>query len=159
MTSHARLRPIVPACFGAALICGLAASTPRASAADLPTHKGVYVVEVSPCEQYRRIYTDALSSARQIARLFRRDDGQFHRLKRRRMNDGFDGPDIRINAKLTGEQIDVAVLTTRVEIFVRKARQLGCYSRAGLNRADNEAANINREIAQAVIWFDPQSFQ
>ena len=141
---------------------GLAAPGDRAGAADLGYHeapRSYVVVAPSPCVEYRHIYTDALYSARQIARLFRRHDREFHRLKRFRANDGFDGPDIRLNATMSGEQIDVAVLTTRVAIFVAKARQLSCAAPARLNLIDNEASRLHREIAETSIWIDPQSFQ
>lgn len=161
MKPHARLHPLASSCIAVMLICGFAGGVQIASATDLPTHKprvAVYVVP-SPCEEYRRIYTDALFSARRIAALFHRDDRQFLRLKRRRTNDGFDGPDMRVNVALTGEQIEAAVLTTRVQIFVAKARQLHCSAPAGLNRVDNEAANINRSVAQATLWVDPITYQ
>ena len=160
MKPHARLPPLASSCIAAAFLCGLMGSTERAAATDLPTRKPTTVVyAVSPCVEYRRIYTDALSTARRIARAFRADNGAFHRLKRRRANDGFDGPDIRINAKMTGEQIDVAVLTTRAEVFVAKARQLHCSAPASLNLVDNEAASLHREITQATIWIDPPTYQ
>jgi hypothetical protein len=159
MKPHAR--PLASSCIAATLLCGLIGSTERAAATDLPTHKPTTTVvyAVSPCVEYRRIYTDALATARRIAREFRADNRTFHRLKRRRVNDGFDGPDIRVNAKMTGEQIDVAVLTTRAEIFVAKARQLHCSAPASLNLVDNEAANLHREITQATIWIDPPTYQ
>jgi hypothetical protein len=40
------------------------------------------VVAPSPCVEYRHIYTDALYSARQIARRFRRQDRECQGLKR-----------------------------------------------------------------------------
>jgi hypothetical protein len=151
------------AAFGVAIamLAGLCAPAP---AADLSPYKAApryYALPAPspPCVEYRRIYTDALYSARQVARLFRRHDREFLRLKRTRRNDGFDGPDIRVNAVMSSEQIDAAVLTTRVEIFVAKARQLSCASPARLNQIDNEASRLDREIAQAAIWIDPQSFR
>jgi len=163
MQRHHRPRPFLLGSLAAAMLAGFATLYGTAHAADLGVFKGpprtAVVLPPSPCAEYRAIYTQALQSARQVARVFRRDDRVFHRLKRRRMNDGFDGPDIRINAGMTREQLEAATLTTRVEIFVAKARQLACAPPASLNRIDNEAARLHREIVQAAFWIDPQTFR
>jgi hypothetical protein len=146
----------------AALATLLAGVADRATAADLgPYHAApsYYALSPSPCLEYQHAYLDALYSIRQTARLFRSQDMTFHRLKRIRANDGFVGRDITLNAVMSAEQIDVAVKATQVAIFVARARRLSCTSAARLNEIDNEASRINRGIAEAAIWIDPQSFR
>ena len=140
----------------------LALQEGHGQAADLgpyPAPRQYVIVTPSPCELYRSVYTEAIDSIRRTARQFRRNEVIFLRLKRRRMNNGFDGPDIELNAELTDEQIDVAVKAAQVAIFVARARRLSCASPAALNRIDNEAARFRQEVANTSIWIDPRSFQ
>ena len=160
MNRHSSFRNLAASCIAAGLIA-LAGLTSAARAADLGPYgaqPSYEPVPVSPCAEYGRIYSDALRTARQIAAVFLHHDREFHRLKRYRANDGFDGPDIRVNRAMTREQIDVAELTARVEIYVHKARQLGCAAPVRLNQIDNAAARLSRSIAEAGFWVDPQSY-
>jgi hypothetical protein len=84
---------------------------------------------------------------------------RFHRLKRKRLNDGFEGPDISLNAEMTHEQIEVAFKVTEIAKTVTKARRLACATPARLNLVENEAVRIRLEVAEAVLWVDPRTYQ
>jgi hypothetical protein len=141
-------------------LAGVAATSP-AAAADLGPYGASHysALPPSPCEIYAQSYNGALRSMRQTAGLFRHQEGEFHRLKRRRNNDGFAGPDIALNAVMSAEQIDVANWAAEVAISVEHARLDGCYSRARLNEIDNAASRLKLEIAEETIWIDPVTFR
>jgi len=148
-----------------AAIIGVGALSGRADAADLgyspaprPAPAVYYAPPPSPCFGYEQTFTGALHSARETARLFRSQLRTFHYLKRKRMNDGFVGPDITLNAQLSAEQVDVSYKVEQVMVAVLAARRLNCFSPVRLNLIDNEASRINHNIAQDMLWIDPRTF-
>jgi len=144
-----------------AMLAGTIAAGP-AAAADLGPYAAppeYSALPPSPCALYAQSYEAALRAMRQTAGLFHRQKAEFLRLKRRRNNDGFVGPDITLNSVMTAEQIDVAHWYAEVETSVHHARIDGCTPRVRLNEVENAASRLKQEVAQVTIWVDPITYQ